>query len=348
MHSIIQEDLEFIVSTKLPWQALEGKNVLITGANGFLSAYMIETILYLNHRHFKKKARIFALARDKKRVSQRFDEYKDRKDLSFIIQDVCTPVTMKEKIDYIIHAASQASPKYYVKDPVGTLSANVLGTAHLLDLAKKHKVKGFLFFSSGEVYGKLASGQIPTKEEHCGCIELNNFRTCYGQSKRMGETMCASWLHQYGVPVTIVRPFHTYGPKMKLDDGRVFADFVADIVAGRSIQLKSSGRARRAFCYLADAVAGFFTVLLAGQKGQAYNVGNESCEISVRDLAQMLVGLFPEKRLKVITGSQAPNDAYLQRCLDRVCPDTAKIRALGWKPRYGLQEGFTRTIRSFI
>ena len=347
MNPIIKEDLEFITATKIVWEDLEGKNILITGANGFLPAYMIETILFLNDHRFKNKAKVFALARNKERALARFSGYGKRNDLIFIIQDVCAPLKISKRMDFIIHAASQASPKFYGVDPVGTILANTVGTANLLILAVKHKSEGFMFFSSGEVYGDVSADQVLIKEDAYGVVDPTLIRSCYAEGKRAGENMCVSWSHQYGVPVKIIRPFHTYGPGMRLDDGRVFADFVSDIVNGRDIIMKSDGSAVRAFCYLADAVVGFFTVLLNGENAQAYNVGNERGEISIKDLAFMLVDLFPEKDLKLKFDIQLQQKGYLKSAISRHSPDTVKLRSLGWQPRYSIQDGFKRTVESF-
>jgi len=172
-------------------------------------------------------------------------------------------------------------------------------------------------------------------------------RSCYAESKRAGETMCVCWQHQYGVPAKIVRPFHTYGPGMRPDDGRVFADFVSDVVNARDIQMKSDGAARRTYCYVADATSAFFAVLLNGQSGQAYNVGNPDAEVSVLELARILVGLDPKKGLRVVRRSRPPGDEYVPSAVQRVRPDISKVRALGWAPTTGIEEGFGRTIRSF-
>jgi nucleoside-diphosphate-sugar epimerase len=347
MHPIVKEDLEYITSVEIPWEVLEGKNILITGANGFLPAYMIETILFLNDHRFKNKAKIFALARNKARALARFSGYGRRKDLAFIIQDVCAPLKIAKRMDFVIHAASQASPKFYGVDPVGTILANTVGTANLLTLAVKHKSEGFMFFSSGEVYGEVRSEQMPIKEDFYGFVDPGLVRSCYAEGKRAGENMCVSWSQQYGVPVKIIRPFHTYGPGMRLDDGRVFADFVADVVKGRDIVMKSDGSAVRAFCYLADAISGFFTVLLKGSLAQAYNVGNDQGQTSIAELAKILVGILPDKHLKIIREDNKFVSGYLKSNISINVPDTGKIRQLGWKPFYSVKEGFSRTIRSF-
>jgi nucleoside-diphosphate-sugar epimerase len=348
-NAVIQEDLETIAQSNLPWSELDGKVILISGANGFLPAYMVETLLFLNERKTgSEKLKVIGLVRNKDKAVSRFSHHQDRSDFQLIVQNVCQSVHIDGKIDYIVHAASQASPKYYGKDPVGTLSANVIGTSNLLNLAKDNAVEGFLFFSSGEVYGEVTASQIPTKESDYGYVDPTNVRSCYGESKRMGETMCVSWFYQYGVPTKIVRPFHTYGPGMSLDDGRVYADFVADIVDGRDIIINSDGTATRAFCYLADAVQGFFTVMLKGENGQAYNVGNPEGEISIWDLAKTLVSLFPEKGLKVVKKEVIPPSGYLRSNILRNSPDISKIQGLGWQPTTSIEEGFYRTIRSFL
>jgi UDP-glucuronate decarboxylase len=345
---IVEEDLDRLIKSNLPWHTLAGQTVLISGANGFLPAYMVETLLYLNEQHPDYDLKVIGVVRNEAKALKRFAHYQDRRDLQLIVQDICEPLEIAEKIDYMIHAASQASPKYYRIDPVGTLSANVLGTHNLLKLSHEKKVKGFLFFSSGEVYGQLEQSQFPVKEETYGWLDPTDIRSCYAESKRMGETMCVSWAHQYGVPAKIVRISHTYGPGMALDDGRVFADFTADILQGRNISMKSDGSARRPFCYLADAVQGFFTVLLRGEAGQAYNIGNDQCEVSILELANLLVGLFPEKGLRVISVPRDPASGYLESKNPGGSPDISKAGKLGWVPTTSLEEGFRRTIRSYV
>jgi len=347
-NKIILEDLKFITDQLLPWEKLEGKTILISGAGGFLPAYMVESLMFLNESRFKIPVKVIGIVRDLQKAWKRFSFYKNSKDLVLIEGDISEYNNIGEPIHYIIHAASQASPKYFGNDPVGTLLPNIMGTFHLLNLARKNPLEGFLFFSSGEVYGETDPAKIPMKETDYGFVDPAVVRSCYGESKRMGETMCVSWHHQYGVPAKIARPFHTYGPGMKLDDGRVFADFVSDVVNNRNIVMKSDGSAIRPFCYLADATAGFFTVLLKGNSGEAYNVGNQNAEISIRELAHIIAALFPEKELKVIPYIPGKNMNYLKSTISRNCPEISKIKKLGWEPHYSVREGFKRTILSYL
>ena len=345
-HAVETADLAAIVDGYgIDWAPLAGRTVCVTGAAGFLPSYMVETMLYLNETR-GLGIRVLALARKRAGFERRFAHHAGRSDLVFIEQDISEPFTLAEKPDYIIHAASQASPKYYATDPVGTLSANTLGTAALLQLARAGHCRGFLYFSSSEVYGQPA--QVPTAEGDYGVVDPTNVRACYAESKRMGENMCVSWHHQHGVPAKIVRPFHTYGPRMQLDDGRVYADFVAAILHNENIALKSDGLATRAFCYSADAVAGFWQVLLAGSAGTSYNIGNPDGEISMRALGQLLVGLYPEKGLTLSYVERQAGDNYMPSAVARGCPDIARAAALGWQPRTQLADGFRRTIESYL
>jgi UDP-glucuronate decarboxylase len=346
-HEIIEEDLQGIASAHLPWEELAGTTVLVSGAAGFLPAYMVEALLYRNEVDPSFGVRVIALVRDLERAQSRFAHYLGRDDLQFLTQDVCEPISLSVAPQVIIHAASPASPRYFGVDPIGTLLPNTVGTYRLLELARRSRSRRFLFISSGEVYGRLDNGAVPTPEDAYGSISPVDPRSCYAESKRMGEAMCVAWHVQEGVPTRIARPFHTYGPGMRMDDGRVFADFVADIVQRRDIVMKSDGAAKRAFCYLADATAGLFTVLLRGEAAQPYNVGNQEAEVSVLELANILVDLFPERGLRVVRESRLAGGAYLESPIPRNVPDTTRLRALGWAPTTSIRAGFSRTVRSY-
>lgn len=344
MNPIIKEDISSIINRFENWERFKNKTILISGANGFLPAYLVETFLALD-KSFNTK--VVALVRNKEKANKRFTHLLTNANLKIIEQEVSVYFDIEEKIDFIIHAASQASPKYYSIDPVGTLNANVLGTIHLIKIALKHQVESFLFFSSGEVYGEVKAEDIPIKEETFGYLNCATVRACYGESKRMGENLCVSYAHQFGLNAKIVRPFHTYGPGMALDDGRVFADFVANIVQNKNIVLNSDGSAIRPFCYLTDATLGFLTILINGKNGEAYNMGNPNEEHSILELALILVNLYPEKKLDVVMNTKNEPTVYMKSPIQRNSPDIDKISGLNWQPTVTVKEGFKRTIESF-
>lgn len=345
MNPIIEEDVNKILSADIPWHLFENKTVVISGASGFLPAYIVECLAELNRR--QSNIRIIGLVRNIEKAKKRLSHLLHN-GVELFPHDISLPLPYGfPRADYVIHAASQASPKFYSIDPVGTLKANSMGTAYLLDYAKDSGAEKFLFFSSGEVYGQPSSVDKLLTETDFGYLDPVDVRSCYGESKRIGETMCASWAKQYGLHTTIVRPFHTYGPGMALDDGRVFADFVSDILNNRDIRLKSDGSALRLFCYLADATLGFFTAMLKGEIGAAYNVGNPDAETSIADLARTLVKLFPERNLKVVFEKRAPDSVYMKSPVHRSCPSIEKVNGIGWYPTCGIEDGFKRTISSF-
>jgi nucleoside-diphosphate-sugar epimerase len=346
MNNIIQEDLFQICQENLEWSNFSNKNILITGASGILPSYLVETILFLIKTGKIINTQIFALARNKEKAMYRFKNYLNEDCLHFLIQNVCEPIIVSDKIDIIIHAASQASPKYYGADPIGTMNPNIIGTINLLKLAKEKQVENFIFFSSAEVYGNLDNCRA-IKETDFGHLDPMNIRACYAESKRMGETICAAWYSQLNIPVKIIRPFHTYGPGMSSDDGRVFADFVFNILNNQNIIIKSDGSAQRAYCYIKDAILGYFYILLKGTNGEAYNVGNPFQEYSVKELAIALLNLFPEKSLELIMNPTFSSTEYIPSTTNKFLPDISKIQALGWTPKIDIYTGFKRTILSY-
>ena len=346
---IITEDLKSIVSSPLSWRRFSGKTLLVTGASGALGSYMVETLLYLNEELFSVPAKVVAVVRDLEKAKQRLSAYEGRSDLMILSHDVCEPLEINGDIHFIIHAASTATTPAFRLDPVGTMLPNILGTLHLLRLAVDRGAEGFLYFSSGAVYGRTFDLTTPFTERDFGYIDPVDVGSCYAESKRMAENMCACWLHQFGLQTKIVRPCHTYGPSIALDDGRVFSDFIRDIIAGGPITVKSDGSAVRTYCYVADATQGFYTVLLEGAAGEAYTVGDDAATISVIDLAKTLSKVFSHRGIQVVQDvNVGPNSPQSGRpaIVPALC--VAKLAALGWRPQTSIEEGFRRSVESFM
>ena len=345
---IVHRDLLQIVKSNVNWDRFKNKTLFISGGAGLLPSYFVQSLLYANRLH-NLKLKVICVSRSLESLQKRLGYWLNDSHLKVIIHDVTQPIPVKiMPSDFVIHAASQASPKFYATDPVGTLLTNTLGTKNLLEYAVRSNAERFMFFSSGEVYGIPFNPIEPITETSYGYLDPVNIRSCYAESKRMGETMSVAWAKQYGLYTVIVRPFHTYGPGLMLDDGRVFADFVADVVAKRDILVRGDGSEKRCFCYLADATVGFLSTLLNGINSEAYNVANPSCEISMKNLAELISNLFPDRNIKIRFDESGIKKNYLKSPAIKALPSIEKIKKLGWFPTTSLEEGFTKTIKSFI
>ena len=346
MNPIIREDVDRIIRDggKL-FDSFRGSTVAVTGPYGMLASYLVFTLIRLNETDPDFRVRILALGRNEEKLKARFGPYAEAPYFRFLKTDLNGPNDIEDPVDYIIHAASFASPDAYSRDPVGVILPNTAGTLHLLELARKKKSRSLLFFSSGEIYGAVRSPLI--SETEGGFLDPAAVRSCYGESKRLGETLCAAYAHEYGVPAKIVRPSHTYGPTMDPEhDTRVFASFVSDALNGRDIAMTSDGTATRCFIYIADATLAYFKVLIDGVPGEAYNVTNPDGVLTIYELALLIAGLVPGKKLNVTR--KAPPEGYMDRgktAYTRL--DTAKLEALGFRCRVSAKEGFARTLESF-
>ncbi len=343
-NDIIREDLENIYRRNIPWELLKDTTVFITGAYGMLASYVTYMLLYLNEK-YNMNIRIVVAVRSKEKFKIRFGKYADRKYIVLYQKSLDDPIEIDGEIDYIIHAASLASPQFYALCPVDVLKPNVIGNYNLLELAVKKQIKGYLLFSTGDVYGKVEKAQSIT-EDSVGTLDTLDIHSCYGESKRMAETMCYAYFKQYNVPVKILRIWHTYAPTMDIkNDPRVFASFMDNLVRGEDIVMKSDGMGRRSFCYIADAVAAYFIVLFKGTSGQAYNICNTSEFCSIRQLAETIVSLRNDIKLNVITKKREPGDSYVENAAANISsPCDDKLRSLGWKPEYTIKAGFGRVL----
>jgi nucleoside-diphosphate-sugar epimerase len=348
LSEIVRGDLDEIVKSNINWDRFKNKTILVSGGAGLLPSYLVQSLLHAN-RHHNLKLKVICMSRSSESVNKRLGYFLNDPYFKAIIHDVTRPIPVEiMPSDFVIHAASQASPKFYAIDPVGTLLTNTIGTQHLLEYSVRSKAERFMFFSSGEVYGAPLNPMEPITETSYGYLDPMNVRSCYAESKRIGETLSIAWAKQYGLDIVVVRPFHTYGPGMALDDGRVFADFVADVVAKKDISIRGDGSEKRCFCYLADATVGFLSVLLNGVNLEAYNVANPLCEISMKNLAKLISDLFPEHNIKIRFENSGTKKNYLKSPILKSLPSIEKIKKLGWFPTTSLEEGFSKTIKSFI
>jgi nucleoside-diphosphate-sugar epimerase len=333
---------------------LAGGRLLISGGAGFLGYYLTLTIMAWN-REMDPAERIRLTVWDNFARGRPawLETIRDEPEVELEQRDVTSPVSADAfAFDYVVHAAGIASPTFYRQFPLETMDANVIGLRILLELCRSRgdrgdPIKGFLFFSSSEIYGDPVPDAIPTPEEYRGNVSCTGPRACYDESKRFGETLCVSFARTYDVPVTIVRPFNNYGPGLRLGDRRVIPDFARDVLAGRDIVMLSDGSPTRTFCYVADAVCGYYAALARGRRGESYNIGVEEPEISMADLAERIAATGRE--LFGYTGKvvrQASDEAdYLIDNPNRRAPRITKARnELDYEPAVTLDDGLRRSL----
>ncbi|MCD7757635.1 MAG: NAD-dependent epimerase/dehydratase family protein [Clostridiales bacterium] len=342
--AILQEDLE-LLARSLPAEALQGSTILITGATGLLGAQTVKALLCLN-RTRGTGIRVLAWVRSRSKAQKVFGSLLELDELQLVVGDITDRPALPKAVDYIIHTASATSSRYFVTHPVETIATALDGTRNLLELAREKQVKGFLYLSSLEVYGTPDGGKDTISEEDYGYIDPLSVRSSYSEGKRLVECLCASYADEYQVPVKIARLSQTFGAGVEYNDGRVFAEFARCAIEGRDIVLHTQGRTVRSYCYTRDAISAFFTVLLYGEQGQAYNVTNRDTACSIREMAELVCSLYPQQGIRVRV--DIPEDVaalgYNPEMVIRL--DSSRLEALGWRPTVDLAEMFRRLIAS--
>jgi nucleoside-diphosphate-sugar epimerase len=352
---VVRADLQHMLEALKPeWPALAGRRLLITGGAGFLGYYFTQAATNYNRSADKSKRIDITVYDSLARGGPKWlEELRGAGELKLSTHDMRMPLPRDfGHYDYIIHGASIASPTYYRAHPVETMDVNINGLRNLLDHAVASKntqtpVKGLLFLSSSEIYGDPDVKAIPTPENYRGLVSCTGPRACYDEAKRYGETLCTVFARHHGVPTRIARPFNNYGPGLKINDGRVLPDFARDVLSGRDIVMLSDGTAKRTFCYTADAIVGYYKVLVKGRDGEPYNIGTETPEISMKELADRVVEssrrLFGYKG-KVVHQPPADKD-YMVDNPNRRCPIISKAREhVGYDPKISFEDGLDRSL----
>jgi nucleoside-diphosphate-sugar epimerase len=335
--------LETILSDNLPWKELQDKSFVIAGSSGLIGSCLIDSLMFLQ-KQTGISFKIFALGRNLSKLQKRFSAYKDNKNLKLIEQDVLNTIVIDSEcknVDYIIHLASNTHPVDYATKPVDTILANIEGTKNLLDFARSHNNKRFIYASSVEIYGENRGDVGAFKEDYCGYINCNTLRAGYPEGKRAGEALCQAYIKEHNIDIVIPRFCRIYGPTMLMSDTKALSQFIKNSLNGEDIVLKSEGKQFFSYLDVYDAVSSIFYCLFYGERGEAYNVSDKASDITLRDLAQLIakanntsvVFELPSEIEK--TGFSKATKAIL---------DSAKLQKLGWNAKLTIEDGLKETI----
>lgn len=342
-HYLYKEDVSHVADIDLPWEKFTNKGFVITGATGMIGSFLIDVLMYKNLNE-RLNCKIYALGRSRGKAEKRFETYWNSSHFSFLECDINRPIEMDDagEVAYVLHMASNTHPVAYAMDPIGTITANIIGTNNLLDFATRHHALRFMFASSNEIYGENR-GDVECFDEHyCGYIDSNTMRAGYPESKRCGEALCQAYRKQRGVEVVIPRFTRSYGPTMLMSDTKAISQFIHKAISGEDIILKSAGTQYYSYTYVADAVSGLLTVILKGMDGEAYNIADEASDIMLKDLAGILADIADRKVIFSFP-DEIEKSGYSTATKARI--DGSKIKKLGWRPLYDIRSGMERNIK---
>ena len=301
-------------------------NVLITGGAGFVGSHLVE-------RFVSKNYNVTVIDNLLTGSKKNLEPFLENENFTFIDFDVQNHIEISQDLDYVLHLASAASPKAYTEHPINTLKAGSIGTINTLGLAKAKSSK-YLLTSTSEIYG---DPQIsPQPETYWGNVNPNGVRSMYDEAKRFAEAAVASYNRIYNLDTRTVRLFNTYGPKMKIDDGRVVTNFISQAIKGEDITIYGNGNQTRSFCFIDDTVLGIIKAM-ESDSSEVFNIGNPN-EITILHLAEKVISLTNSK--SAIKFVQLPEDDPMQRK-----PDITKAnKKLNWFPEVKLEDGLLKTI----
>ncbi|MBR4781313.1 MAG: NAD-dependent epimerase/dehydratase family protein [Lachnospiraceae bacterium] len=335
------EDIEYVGGLELPWDKLQGKTVMISGATGLLGSFLVDVLLSKNQ--IGLNCTVIALSRNEQKIKERFSKWIGNPFLITVPYDINKPLLLEEynTVDYVLHLASNTHPVLYSSDPIGTITTNISGLYNMLEYAADHQTERFMFASSNEIYGENRGDVEFFEEDYCGYINSNTLRAGYTESKRCGEALCQAYLVQKGIDVVIPRFTRSYGPTMLMSDTKAISQFIRKGIAGEDIVLKSAGNQYYSYTYVADAVSGLLYVLLKGETGEAYNIADEKSDIQLKDLATLIADVAGTK---VVFEIPDKKEAAGYSTATKARLDSKKIKALGWMPRYDIVSGIKQNL----
>lgn len=335
------EDVVFLSDYNVSWDKLKDSSILISGATGMIGSCLIDAIMYRNIK-YGMNCHIYALGRNEERAKERFEYCWDDETIHFVPYDINNKLVLDiDKVDFVIHLASNTHPVAYALEPINTITTNIIGAMNMLDFAHQHNAIRVLFASSNEIYGENRGDREFFDEQYCGYIDCNTLRAGYPESKRCGEALCQAYIKEKGMDVVISRFTRSYGPTMLLSDTKAISQFILKGISNKDIVLKSEGNQYYSYTYVVDAVSGLLTVLLKGEKGEAYNISDETSDITLKELAS-IISDYSNTKVVYEKPDSTECAGYSKVTKGRI--DGKKLKGLGWKAQYNIKTGVRRTM----
>lgn len=322
-----------------------GSTILVTGVTGLVGSLAVRAICAYNRTH-ADKIRCVGMARNPDKTKVTFEkELSDPETapcLSFVYQDITAPVPEGVTCDYIIHTANATASKFFMTNPVEVIDSIYTGSREIFEFGRRAGVKGLVYLSSMEVFGRV-SRDDRIGEEELGSLDIHSIRSCYSEGKRLVECMAASYASEYALPVTCARLAQTFGAGVPATENRVFAQFARSAVKGEDIVLHTRGQSVGNYCYTADVIRGIFLLLKKGVPGEAYTLVNEETTRTIAEMADMVAKTFSDGRSRLVFDIPEGN-AFGYAPDTKMRLSAKKMRDLGWQARYTLAEMYERMI----
>lgn len=338
-----EDDISRALSAARGVEKLDHKVVFVTGANGMIGSFIVDTLMWANCEK-GLDITVVANSRNEEKIKSRFEDYIDDEHFKTYIGDINQKITYNEKVDYIINCASNTHPVQYATDPIGTIMTNIGGTANVLDFAADINAEKVIYLSSVEIYGENIYNIERFSEDEMGYIDCNSLRAGYNEAKRCGEALCQAYIEQKGLDISLLRLPRTYGPTLKKDDSKALSQFIFRAINGEDIVLKSKGEQYFSYLYVADVVSGILTCLVNGKNGEVYNLGNLESDIRLKDLAE-LVAKIAGVNVKYELPDEKEAKGYSKATVARLDYSKAE-QELDWHPVFSIEEGIRRTIQA--
>ncbi|MCR5798447.1 MAG: NAD-dependent epimerase/dehydratase family protein [Lachnospiraceae bacterium] len=318
------DNIRKIANSVVNIQKLEGKSVLITGASGMIGSVMVDGLMCYSTRN-NMNLHVFSLGRDRQKLEDRFKESPFGQP-EYIEHDVKSDLSdLNEIFDYVIHAAGNSYPSAFYERPIDTIAGNVLGTLNMLEYVSDSKNTRMLYVSSGEVYSNIDGASV---------------RSCYPNSKKTAESLCAAYIEEKRCDIVIGRVCHTFGPTAVESDNRATAQFFGNACKKKNILMKSDGSQVRSYNYVMDTVSALLTIMVNGDRGIAYDICSDKNVISIADLAKTIA---KESGVKVNFDLKEANDQNSP--IKEQILDPKELYGIGWKPDYSIEEGVSNTVK---